>query len=132
MPGYGELILIGLVLLLLFGRRVPEVMRTIGKGVTHFRRGLRDIEADVRAEMEAEETKTLPQGVAAGPHDGLPAPSEAGEGATPPAEGRAEVTDGPGDPQTGSGSRPELVEGRDDGRRPAGESAADEDAVEGV
>ncbi len=42
-----ELVVIGGVALLLFGRRLPEVMRSMGRGVVEFKRGLREIEEDV-------------------------------------------------------------------------------------
>ncbi|MCI0652047.1 MAG: twin-arginine translocase TatA/TatE family subunit [Planctomycetes bacterium] len=37
-----ELLLVGGIALLLFGRRIPEVMRSLGKGITEFKKGLRD------------------------------------------------------------------------------------------
>ena len=41
--GTTELLLIALVALLLFGgRRLPELMRGLGKGVQSFRKGMRD------------------------------------------------------------------------------------------
>ena len=43
--GTGELILIALVVLLFFGaKRIPELMRGMGKGVKSFKEGLNDIE----------------------------------------------------------------------------------------
>lgn len=40
--GPGEMLVIALVLLLLFGRRLPEVMRSMGKGISQFKKGLHD------------------------------------------------------------------------------------------
>lgn len=42
-----EIVLIAVVALLLFGRRLPEVARSLGKGVTEFKKGLKDIEDEV-------------------------------------------------------------------------------------
>jgi sec-independent protein translocase protein TatA len=44
--------LMGLLLLglLLFGRRLPEVGRSLGKGIVEFKRGLRDIQTDIDVE----------------------------------------------------------------------------------
>lgn len=41
-----HLLLLGLVLLLLFGRRLPEVGRNLGRGITEFKKGMRDVTAD--------------------------------------------------------------------------------------
>ena len=46
--GTGELILIALVVLLFFGaKRIPELMRGMGKGVKSFKQGLNDIEKQI-------------------------------------------------------------------------------------
>ena len=45
--GTTELIIIGLVGLLLFGRRLPEVGRNMGKFIIEFKRGLSDVKDDV-------------------------------------------------------------------------------------
>ena len=44
-----EIAVFGVIALLLFGRRLPEVMRSMGKGVVEFKRGLRDIEDDAKS-----------------------------------------------------------------------------------
>ena len=41
--GPTELIVVGLVVVLLFGNRVPSVMRSLGKGITEFKHGLNDV-----------------------------------------------------------------------------------------
>lgn len=46
-PGWGELLIIAFVGLLLFGRRLPEVGRSLGKGIVEFKKGLRGIEDDI-------------------------------------------------------------------------------------
>lgn len=38
--GPGEMVLLGIVAVLLFGKRLPEVGRTIGKGMAEFKRGM--------------------------------------------------------------------------------------------
>ena len=45
--GMPELVIIGLVGLLLFGRRLPEVGRNMGKFIIEFKRGLSDVKDEV-------------------------------------------------------------------------------------
>jgi len=47
MPGIEEWIVIGAVGLLLFGKRLPEVGRSLGKGIVEFKKGLKGIEEEV-------------------------------------------------------------------------------------
>jgi len=46
-PSGAELIVILVIALLLFGRRLPEVAKNLGKGVVEFKKGLRGIEEQV-------------------------------------------------------------------------------------
>lgn len=41
-----EMLFVGIIALLLFGKRLPEVARSLGKGITEFKKGLRDVDAD--------------------------------------------------------------------------------------
>jgi len=44
----GEIILIALIVLLLFGgKKIPELMKGIGKGVRSFKEGMNNIEKDI-------------------------------------------------------------------------------------
>ena len=43
-PGPMELIVIALVILLLFGKRLPTAMHSIGKSIVEFKKGARDVE----------------------------------------------------------------------------------------
>ena len=46
--GTGEIIVIVLVILLLFGgKKIPELMKGVGKGVKSFKEGLNDIEKQI-------------------------------------------------------------------------------------
>ena len=46
--GAGEVVLIALVVLLLFGgKKIPELMKGLGKGVKSFKDGMNEIEKDL-------------------------------------------------------------------------------------
>jgi sec-independent protein translocase protein TatA len=49
--GWQEILLIALIVLLLFGaKKIPEVMRSVGKGIRELKKGMKDIEAEVKDE----------------------------------------------------------------------------------
>jgi len=52
-PGFWEILLILAIGLVLFGRRLPEVGRSLGKSIVEFKRGLHD----VKDEIDKESTK---------------------------------------------------------------------------
>lgn len=52
LPGNSELLIILAIGLLLFGKRLPEVGRSLGKGIVEFKRGLKDISEDIDASEE--------------------------------------------------------------------------------
>lgn len=46
--GWGEIVIIALVILLLFGgKKIPELMRGLGKGVRSFKDGMSDVEKQI-------------------------------------------------------------------------------------
>ncbi len=47
--GAGEIVVVALIVLLLFGgKKIPELMKGIGKGVKSFRDGVKDIEDEIK------------------------------------------------------------------------------------
>ena len=47
--GTGEIVIIAIVVLLLFGgKKIPELMKGIGKGVKNFRDGVKGLEDDIK------------------------------------------------------------------------------------
>lgn len=46
-PGPMELLIVGVIALLLFGKRLPEVARSLGKGIVEFKKGVKGIEDEV-------------------------------------------------------------------------------------
>ena len=46
--GAGEIILILLVVLILFGaKKIPELAKGLGKGMSEFKKGLKDVEGEI-------------------------------------------------------------------------------------
>lgn len=51
--GAPEIILIALFVLLIFGgKKIPELMRGLGKGVTSFKKGLKDVDEEIKKDIE--------------------------------------------------------------------------------
>jgi sec-independent protein translocase protein TatA len=50
MPGGTEWIILLVLGLLIFGRRLPEVGRSLGRGIVEFKRGIKGIEDEVEEE----------------------------------------------------------------------------------
>jgi sec-independent protein translocase protein TatA len=46
-PGFQEIIVIGVIAVLLFGKRLPEVAKSLGKSYNEFRKGLADIQSSI-------------------------------------------------------------------------------------
>ena len=59
--GSTELLVIGFVSLLIFGNRLPSVMRSLGKSVTEFKKGVSGVEDDIDQAVTADK-KTTPPG----------------------------------------------------------------------
>lgn len=54
--GMQEVLLIALVVLLFFGgKKIPELMKGIGKGVRSFKDGMNDIEKEIKEESAKKE-----------------------------------------------------------------------------
>lgn len=41
-PGITQLLIVGAIVLLFFGNRLPSVMRSLGQGITEFKKGIKD------------------------------------------------------------------------------------------
>ena len=46
-PGPMEMLIIGAIAVLLFGKRLPEVGRSLGKGIVEFKKGIHGIEDEI-------------------------------------------------------------------------------------
>ena len=67
LPAWGEILIIAFVGLLFFGKRLPDVARSLGKSVVEFKKGIRDVQDEVtsassgtnRSELEAKQPPKL-------------------------------------------------------------------------
>jgi len=57
MPGPGELLIIGLIGVLLFGNRLPDVGRSLGKGIVEFKKGIKGVDSDIEKALDKKEDK---------------------------------------------------------------------------
>lgn len=56
--GTGEIIILVFVILLLFGgKKIPELMKGIGKGVKSFRQGMNEINEEIKQSGSSTENK---------------------------------------------------------------------------
>lgn len=54
--GFQEILLIALVVLLFFGgKKIPEMMKGLGKGVRSFKEGMKEVEKDIKTVSPDEE-----------------------------------------------------------------------------
>ena len=61
MPGAPEMLVIAAVALLFFGRRLPDVARSMGKSIVEFKKGLKDVKDDIdTAATLDDDRKALP------------------------------------------------------------------------
>ena len=59
--GTWEILLIFLVLLLMFGaKRIPEIARGLGKGVTEFKRAVRDVKDEIETGVDTNSAPSTP------------------------------------------------------------------------
>jgi len=49
--GWQIIVLVLLILLLFGGKKIPEMMKGIGKGISQFKQGLKEVEDDIKADI---------------------------------------------------------------------------------
>ena len=59
-PGTWELLVVAFIGLLLFGKRLPEVGKSLGRSIVEFKKGLKGVEDDIDRAVEADQADMLP------------------------------------------------------------------------
>jgi sec-independent protein translocase protein TatA len=54
--GMPEMIIFGAIAVLLFGSRLPSVARSLGKSIVEFKKGMSDLESEVKSSVYSEPT----------------------------------------------------------------------------
>src|SRR5215208_6463149 len=80
LPGGAEWILILAFGLLIFGKRLPEVGRSLGKGIVEFKKGLKGVEDEVEEASNPPAKKALPANFKFDPETGKPLHAANGAG----------------------------------------------------
>jgi sec-independent protein translocase protein TatA len=77
MPTFGEWIIIAALGLLFFGKRLPEVGRSVAKSIVEFKKGLKEVETEVEDAAVRKESPAQPAAVQArfDPYTGKPLPA---------------------------------------------------------
>ncbi len=81
LPGGTEMVIIGILALLIFGRRLPDVARSMGKSIVEFKKGLRDVKDQIDGSTNSN-NKMLPRNDSARNDPADPQTSEPGQQAS--------------------------------------------------
>ena len=57
--GTTEMIVFGIIAVILFGGRLPSVARSLGKSIIEFKKGMSDLESEVKSSVYSEPTKRV-------------------------------------------------------------------------
>lgn len=72
-PGFGQMLMVLFIALLLFGKRLPEVARNLGKGLKEFQSGIKGIQNEVNQTVNSASSYTPPRSA---PSEPRPVPKE--------------------------------------------------------
>jgi sec-independent protein translocase protein TatA len=57
--GTGEMFIFGIIAVILFGGRLPSVARSLGKSIVEFKKGMADLENEVKTSVYSEPPKRV-------------------------------------------------------------------------
>ena len=64
-PGIGEVLVVLVIALILFGNKLPQVARSLGKGLFEFKKGVRGFSDEFKQAEDADKAETKPLDVPA-------------------------------------------------------------------
>ena len=105
--GTGELLIIGVLAVILFGSKLPDVARNFGKSYQQFRKGLSDIQTSFSTDLDS---KSSSNGYGNSSRDRIKHYKDAADDPDPPSVPRVvpppaeSPTSGPSDPSNGNAS----------------------------
>jgi sec-independent protein translocase protein TatA len=108
-PGIDQSFLLLVFGLLIFGKRLPEVGRSLGKGIVEFKRGIKGIEDDVESASSMPTTPVPPAALARTPQPAYKFDPHTGQPIQPPVQPAMKFDPYTGKPLT-SGSVPTVVD----------------------
>ena len=57
--GFSEILLIAIIMLVFFGpKKLPDIARSLGKGMSEFRRAMREVRDDITSEIKDKKSET--------------------------------------------------------------------------
>jgi len=52
--GFGEMVVLAVVAILVFGGELPQIARKVGRGFTEFKRGMSEHVSEIRSDLDAD------------------------------------------------------------------------------
>ena len=126
-PGGPELLIVAFIALMLFGKRLPEVARNMGKGLTEFKKGIRGVEDDIQGNTSYDSEPTAERPIADDSLENVSAPKF-----TPPAFDIDPEQDADGTPSPEAGSDADAETAAETGAETGAETVAETDAGDKV